>query len=163
MSIQFTADEMLRVAEQIERNGITFYSAAARQVEHVELSELLLRLADWEAKHEALFAAMRESLSERDREPISFDPDDEISLYLRNFADSVVFTGQQDLVALFAAATPLSILRTALGREEDSIVFYAGMRGYVPARLGADKVERIITEEYGHAAMIQQQIAAIGI
>jgi rubrerythrin len=160
MSIQFSADEMLRVAEQIERNGIAFYTAAAQQVESPDLAELLLRLASWETGHARLFASLREKLTARERETVTFDPDNEISLYLRSFADSVVFTANLDPSTLFDAhTTPLTILQMALARERDSIVFYTGLHGTVPAQLGADKVERIISEEYGHAAMLQQRIA----
>lgn len=161
MSIQFTADEMLRVAEQIERNSIVFYTVAAHNVDDAELAALLQRLASWEDGHATLFADMRQTLSERESEAVTFDPDDEILLYLRTFADGVNFTGDGQPDILFEAdVSPLIILRLALAREQDSIVFYTGMRRYVPKRLGENKVERIIQEEYGHAAMLQREIGS---
>ncbi len=162
MSIQFSAKEMLRVAEQIERNGIAYYTRAAQCVTDAELNALLLRLAYWEESHAALFGEMRQLLRDAEREAVSYDPDDEVLLYLRTFADGVVFTADDRPEAIIGAdATPRTILLTALKREEDSILFYGGMRGYVPARLGAEKVERIIREEYGHAVMLQQQLTAL--
>ncbi len=162
MSIQFTADEMLRVAEQIERNGIAFYTCAAPLVTAAAPHALLLRLASWEESHAALFVEMRRLLREEEREAVSYDPDDQVLLYLRAFAEGVVFPAFDRPEDIFGAeATPSTILRIALEREEDSILFYSGMRGYVPARLGADKLERIIREEYGHIVMLRQQLAAL--
>jgi len=162
MSIQFTADEMLRVAEQIERNGVAFYTLAAQLVTDAEMNALLLRLAHWEESHVVLFSEMRRLLREEEREAVSYDPDDQVLLYLRAFADGVVFTADDHPESLFPPdVTAGVILHTALKREQDSILFYSGMRGYVPARLGAEKVEGIIREEYGHVVMLQKYIAAM--
>ena len=50
------------------------------------------------------------------------------------------------------------ILRTALGLENGSILFYEGLKDLVPARLGRDKVEAILTEEKRHVAIIGRQL-----
>ena len=103
---------------------------------------------------------MRRLLREDEREAVSYDPDDQVLLYLRTFADGVVFPAGDRPEAIFDAdATPRAILHVALEREQESILFYGGMRSYIPARLGADKLERIIREEYNHVVILQQQLA----
>ena len=42
MSIKFNADEILEMAEQIERNGVLFYRTAAEQVSDPQQKQLLL-------------------------------------------------------------------------------------------------------------------------
>ncbi len=162
MSIRFTADEMLRVAEQIEVNGTAYYTRAAECVTDVELQVMWLRLAHWEEGHAALFAEMRRGLREEEREVVSYDPDDQVLLYLRAYADSVVFpAGSTGAATVSVEATPRAILRAALEREQESILFYSGMRAYIPVRLGAEKLERIIREEYSHVVMLRQQLAQL--
>ena len=46
--------------------------------------------------------------------------------------------------------------------EKESIVFYLGLRDLVPAKLGKDKVERILREEMSHVALLRGQLAALG-
>ena len=58
MSMAFNADEVLAIAEQIERNGMVFYEKAAERFRGDE-KRTLLRLADMEVTHQQVFAAMR--------------------------------------------------------------------------------------------------------
>ena len=64
MTATFNTSEVLEIAEQIERNGAKFYRSAAAIFDEPEICRMLLRLADWEAKHERVFARMRRQLSE---------------------------------------------------------------------------------------------------
>ena len=160
MAIRFSAAEMLQVAEQIELNGVTFYQVAAGQVDNTSAYALLLRLSGWEESHAALFAAMRATLSAEEQAETVYDPYDEMLLYLRAFADGVVFT--DDPRKLFSPATPLKeILKTALGRERDSIIFYSGMRQYVPQALGLDKLDYVIREEFSHVVLLEKELGKI--
>jgi rubrerythrin len=51
MGIRFSADEILSIAETIERNGVGFYQTAAKMVSAEESRRLLLDLADREKAH----------------------------------------------------------------------------------------------------------------
>jgi len=163
MGIEFNADEMLRIAEQIERNGVAFYAAAAQAVSAPETVQLLNELSRWEHTHLEIFTAMQNALTDAERETETYDPEDELADYLQTTADSVVFiAGQPPLAALGEHPTLEGILQIALAREKDSIVFYTGMRGYVPSRLGKERIEQIIQEEMRHVAMLSTQLADLG-
>lgn len=163
MGITFSADELLGIAGQIERNGVAFYAAAARAVSAPEVVHLLNELSRWEQSHLETFSEMRNALSEAERATDTYDPDNELAYYLQATADSVVFlAGQPPLAALGEHPSLDTILQTALAREKDSIVFYTGMRDYVPPRLGRERVEGIIQEEMGHVAMLHRQLAELG-
>lgn len=163
MGLRFTAEELLQIAERIERNAVVFYAAAANSVAHPGTADLLRQLSTWEGGHAALFAAMRQSLSEREREAVTFDPDDEIALYLQAMADGTVFPIEEDPAAVLGPAPTLDrVFELALTREHESIVYYTGMRSHLPPALGRDKLDHVIREEFGHITHLQQQRRELG-
>ena len=160
MSIQFNADEILAVAEQIERNGETFYRSLAQRQADRSAAVVLVRLADMEQEHLRVFSGMRAGLSEEERKPVTFDPYDEGSLYLRVMADRSVFSPAADLSRkLSGQETADQALQMGIQAEKDSIVFYTGLKDVVPARLGRDRIEAIIREELGHLATLSEMLA----
>ncbi|MHB0999923.1 MAG: ferritin-like domain-containing protein [Armatimonadota bacterium] len=162
MSIKFNAFEILEIAEQIERNGIAFYSAAANAVSEPETKKLLQTLADWEISHAELFVKMCSELSEDDKAPMVFDPYDEMGMYLKSAADSVVFTSKMKPEEMLGPdPSPESVLQIALEREKDAVVFYAGIKDMVPTKAGRDKVDGVVKEEVAHVALIQRKLKDI--
>ena len=159
MGIRFTADEILAIAEKIEENGIVFYAAAAEKVSASNLAELLKKLSQWETAHAKIFAAMRKELTEKEKEPITYDPNNEAALYLQAVADGTVFKLDEDpWVALGPNPTPESIINVALGREKDSVVYYTGVKEIVPASLGKERIDEIISEELGHIRQLNNTL-----
>ncbi len=163
MSLSFNADEILEIAQQIEQNGLNFYTAAASAVAEPEAREMLSSLARWEVEHEKLFREMRAGLTAGQKQPTVFDPEDEMALYLKSTAANVVFTSKMDPVEMIGAApTFRKILEIALEREKDAVVFYAGVKGLVPDSLGRDRIDAIMQEEVSHVAMITRRLSEIG-
>lgn len=160
MGMPFNADEVFEMAEQIERNGAKFYRAAAEKFSQVR--EVLLDLATMEDEHEKTFVAMRAELSGTEVVPPVFDPDGEAQMYLRVMADDHVFNVKTDPAEQLAGKETLEdLLKTAIGLERDSIVFYVGLKEAVSSRAGKDKVETIIKEEIGHIAILTQKLEAL--
>jgi rubrerythrin len=164
MSFEFSADEILAMAEQIERNGARFYRRAATIVKEREVSKLLKELAVWEDGHEKVFASMRHILKDRERQPTTFDPEDETSIYLRAMADGHVFDVKVDPTdKLSGKESATEILQMAIGQEKDSIIFYLGIRDMVPEVMGKEKIDEIIREEMHHIGFLSRQIVASGV
>ncbi len=162
MGIHFNVDEILQIAERIERNGEKFYNRAAVNAPDEATKNMLLDLAAMESVHETTFREMREGLSEQDRKSTVFDPDNESALYLQALADGKIFNTNADPAErLTGSETIQDILETAIGLEKESVVFYAAMRDVVPVRLGRDKVDAIIKEELGHVASLSGQLASL--
>jgi len=160
MPMPFNADEIFEMAEQIERNGAKFYRAAAKKIPSAR--QALLELASMEDEHLKTFVGMHAQLSAREQEVLVFDPDSQAQMYLRVMADGHVFDVKTDPAEqLTAGETARDILRTAIGLEKDSIVFYTGLKECVSRKAGKDKVEAIIAEEMGHIGRITQMIAAL--
>jgi len=160
VSIRFTADEVLAIAEQIERNGARYYEAAAKIAADASLRDLLLDLAARERVHEQVFSGLRGVLTLREKEANTQDPYDEIALYLQALADASVFRPQTETAALPPGAGAEEVLRHALALEKDSIVFYAGMREVVAEAQGRARVDEILREEMRHVATLTRELAS---
>jgi rubrerythrin len=161
MTTIFNADEILEIAEQIERNGITFYGNAAARFRGDE-KRTLLRLADMERTHEKVFAGMRRDLSASGEGLTAFDPEGEAGRYLAAFADGKIFNLNEDPAALLGPKQSMQdILELAIGLEKDSVVFYVAIRDTVPKSLGKDRIERIINEEMEHIILLSEMLRSL--
>ena len=162
MSITFNAFEIFEMAEQIERNGVKFYRKAAEIFTDRDISQTLLEFADMEVEHEKTFADMRKQLSSKQRELITFDPENEVTLYLQAMAGGHVFDLKKDMsLQLTGEESIEDVLKMAIQAEKDSIVFYTGLIKFVPAPAGREKVEDIIGEEQGHIVVLSRKLAAL--
>lgn len=163
MTTPLSADEVLQIAEQIERNGSRFYRRASQGFADPRMRDLLLDLAIMEDEHQKVFASMRADLSAQEREPSVPDPYGEAVLYLRGMADGVLFDVKADpSERLTGKETVEDILRTAIGLEKDSIVFYLGLKGVVPERLGRQRIDDIVKEEMGHIGVLTKEMVSLG-
>ena len=161
MAIDFNADEVLEIAEQIERNGAAFYRKAADASDD-ESRSFLLDLAAMEDDHLKTFSQMRQGLSKQEQEYTVFDPDNQLVLYLRAFAGGKVFDVKADPAGFLAGGKTFpEILKKAIEIEKDSIVFYLGMKEMVPKRLGTGRIEDIIKQEMGHIALLSTRLEPI--
>jgi rubrerythrin len=157
MSYAFTADEVFEMALQLERNGAKFYRDAANAVANRAKRKLLQELAAMEDEHGDTFTAMRAGLQDKEKEPITFDPDGETERYLRALADTRVFFKKKvNLKSLE------EIFKAAIEAEKDSIVFYLGMKDIVPPAAGKSRVDRIIEEEMGHLRSLSTELLKLG-
>ena len=76
MRYDFNADEILQMAEKIEKNGADFYRECAGNVADPAAVELLEKLAAMEDDHEKTFANIRSQLSAREKENTTFEISD---------------------------------------------------------------------------------------
>ena len=153
MGIDFNADEVFEIAEQIERNGAKFYRSIAEKVNDTNKKQLLANLAKMEDEHEQTFKTLRSKLSTDEKIQTTFDPEGESERYLRALADTRVFYEKE--------VTPTSfedILKFAITIEKDSIVFYLGMKDIVPDHLGKQKLDDIIKEEMRHVNLLSIEL-----
>ncbi|PNX49697.1 MAG: rubrerythrin [Thermoplasmata archaeon M9B1D] len=155
MSFEFNIDEILEIAEQIERNGARFYRNAAQKIPNVDKKRLLINLAEMEDNHEQIFKTMRKNLSEDEKMMTSFDPEDETSSYLKALADTRIFYEKE-----IDFSSIKEILKSAITAEKDSIVFYLGMKDVVSDHIGKDKIDAIIREEMSHIKLLSKELIA---
>lgn len=162
MAFTFNAGEVFHIAEQMERNGASFYAKAAEAAGNEKARRILTALTEMEQQHEKTFADLRSTLSLAESVSITFDPDDEGAAYLNAFIEGEVFDLKSDpWEALTGEESLAEILKLAIGLERDSIVFYLGMRDMVPAKFGKGRIEDIIKEEMGHITVLHKQLMAV--
>ena len=153
MSIDFNADEVFEIAEQIERNGAKFYRTAAESITDIDKKKLMIDLAEMEDEHEQTFRVMRSELTQDEKIVTTFDPEGESENYLRALADTRVFYEKETDASSFK-----EILKRAITAEKDSIVFYIGMKEVVPEHLGKQKLDGIIKEEMSHIKLLSKEL-----
>ena len=161
MGLNWTADEILAMAERIENNGAGFYRRAAEIVRDPEVRARLLELAVWEDGHERLFARVRAGLTEAERTPETYDPDGDAASYLKVMADLHVFRQVEARELLHGDETASEILGMALRFERDSILFFDGLLPFVPDA-GRASVRELIDEERRHVAFLARERARHG-
>ena len=157
MRRSYNIDEILAMAERIERNGVDYYDRAAELTEDEGKKAKLRKLADMERSHEQIFAEMRASQPE---ERASFDPDGEVGRYLGAIVDGKVFNYRSAPTADLAGKSLVDVYRKAIDLEKDSIIFYLGIRELVPEKLGNAQMDDIIREEMGHIVLLSDDLAA---
>jgi len=162
MDIEFNAFEAFEIAERIERNGAKFYSKAAELFDDARLRVLFLRLAGWENKHEEIFANMRKQLSEQSRELRTFKPEKNMLIDAQTIAGLAVFVNKPDPSQEFTCQeTKKEVLQKAIQKEKDSIVYYTGLKNFVPTRAGQDRIDDIIKEEMHHIRILDQSLECL--
>jgi len=160
MGVSFNADEVLEMAEEIERNGAEFYREAAGKTSEKPLKDMFLQMASMEDGHLKTFQEMRKELAAQEKEATSFDPYDEAALYLQTMADAKGTEGlKAPEVKLTGSESPEEMLNIAIDAEKNSVLFYVGLRDFVSAQAGRDKVEAIIREEVKHVADLKRELA----
>ncbi len=152
----FSADDIFKLAEDIEVNGAEFYKNAAANAPDQSKVALLTGLADMEVAHKKMFEQMRADLAGREKAETVFDPEGDAVAYIKALADIRVFFDKE-----VDTSTMENILKAAITAEKDSIVLYLGMKEFVPEKYGKDKIESIIKEEMGHIRLLSRELKAL--
>jgi len=161
MAINFNADEIFEMAEQIERNASKFYIEAAQKASGESMQKLFLDMSGMEDGHLRIFQDMRKKLTPEEREPMLLDPDNEAALYLQTMADSHGSEGKRDLKTMLTGKESTEeVLAIAINAEKNSIIFYTVLKSLVYPE-SKDKVEAIINEEIGHLAILKTQLGKL--
>ena len=156
MQYDFNANEILQMAEQLERNGADFYRKSIEKIQDPAGKELLLSLAEMEDQHEKTFADLRSKLTASEKAQTVFDPEGETVRYLKALADSKVFFEKT-----IDTESMEGILKEAITAEKDSILFYLGLKDAVPEALGKDKIDAVIKEEMSHINLLTRELVAL--
>lgn len=162
MPITFNADEIFEMAEEIERTASKLYSEAADHAADEDTKHMFTALASMESRHWDTFAKMREELTDSEKAQNVFDPENEASLYLQAMADAHGSEGKlSPTQELTGRESMREILEIAINAEKDSIIFYTGIKGFISAKAGKDRITAIIAEEVDHLAQLKQKLAAM--
>ncbi|MFW5908050.1 MAG: ferritin-like domain-containing protein [Desulfosalsimonas sp.] len=152
-AFDFSADDIFKLAEEIEVNGEQFYRKAAEEVADQTGKDMLLGLAEMEKDHKKSFEQMRSELKDKEKADTVFDPEGEAENYLKALADIRVFFEKS-----IDTSSMKNILKDAIQAEKDSIVLYLGMKELVPENFGKNRIDKIIKEEMGHIRQLSAEL-----
>jgi len=143
----FAGSEIVELAIQIEKNGWDFYNTLSAQTKNEKAKGLFEYLAGEEAKHIQVFKKILEKTAEY--EPAGLDAD-EYYAYMNALASEHVFT-QKDKGAEIAKRikSDKEAVQMGIGFEEDSIVFYQGIKKIVP-QYDQTIVDQLVAQEEQH-------------
>ena len=153
MAYNFSADEIFEMAKQIEINGASFYRKAAEKVEGEKEKKFLNGLAHMEDQHEKIFEQMQKEFNEQEKDSQMYDPEGEAVLYLKALADTKIFFKKEE-----PGKNMKDILMSAIKAEQDSIIFYLGMKELVSGDKGKKRVDDIIKEEMSHIKLLSGKL-----
>ncbi len=158
MTVMLNPLEIFEIAEQIERNAVTFYRRAATLFDDPDISERFLELAEWEAEHETTFMEMKQKMFGTNPALTSFrpgetKPDPKVMAGLAVFGIRAEPTEE-----LNGRESQDDILRRAVEKEKDSIVFYNGLKDFLSNASDQDSIDSIITEEMKHIRILHESL-----
>lgn len=153
MTISLSANEIVNIAIEIEKQGIAYYDVMARSTWHEVARDLFVHLVKMERQHLETFQAM---LTEIEKQEIPPEPDPQHVAYIQSLADSAVFT---DELAASELATHLDseieAMDIAISAEKDSILFYYEVKDIVPQTV-EPTILQILNEEKAHLSQLSE-------
>jgi rubrerythrin len=159
MDIELTPFEAIEIAERIERNGAEFYRHAAGLCSDHRVSSLFLDLAQWESRHLKIFKQMKERYADCCVSPDHIGDGHRGAPKATAMAGLAVFGIQPDPSKdLTGNENRTDVLKLAIEKEKDSIVFYSGLKGFLIDRKDAKALEDIIAEEMKHLRILTQSL-----
>jgi len=149
--LNFSGEEILEIALQIEESGKTFYEKALDYAEQTHVKEMLVFLAQEEEKHIEAFTKLGSTLTNYfvPKERYAGEYED----YVRSLVNSHIFqiAAVEDKVK--SIQSDQDILHFALSFERDSIVIFQEFKN-MANKAGGEILERLIEEEKGHIRKI---------
>ena len=159
MGAKMNGHEVLEIAERIERNGAKFYRRAAAIAQDAGLSAFLVQLAQWESQHIKVFQQMKERSVEEKWEIADIAPGRVGPRDARALAGLAVFGLRPNPAEeLTGQETRAELLRVAIEKEKDSIVYYTGLKDLISSGRDRKIIEDIIQEEMKHVRILAQSL-----
>lgn len=150
----FTLADICDIAVQIERNGEKAYREAAEKSRHPEVAKLLVMLAEDEAKHAHWFEQMNQNQPFRGN-------DQEIAEMGRELLREMMapHTFSLNAETLTDTDNPGDVLEQSIEFEQDTILFYEMLSGFLDDKDTKYQLERIVIEERSHIDKLNEIIA----
>lgn len=152
----FTFGDIRNIAVQIEKNGEASYRKAAEAAKNRQVKETLLWMAEEEQKHAKWFASLTSTrvLSEEQQEMEAVG-----KMLLQDMVKGNDFLLEnKNLENLETVKEVLKVSRTF---EEETVLFYEFLLGFMDDEDDKAQLQRIIDEEQNHADHLEEMITAL--
>jgi rubrerythrin len=142
----------IETAIQVEKDGLAFYTDAARQIADPGGKRMFESLAADEAAHLSLFETVRESLLKEGR---WLPPEQVVAMSPGRFARPPIFPAAGHAGAAKIPERQLAALRRGIQAEDESIAFYSEQRDRVGDADGRSMYAYLVEQEKGHRTILQ--------
>ncbi len=142
----FRSGELYRIAMQMERTGLAFYTAVAAQSKDVSSKAVYEYLASAEKRHLKTFRKLWNRTG-KSAPPESYKG--EYDKYLKALIKNTVFPSTAASKSRAAKSGPYAALKTSIQAEKDSILFYMELLNLLPVP-EKEAVKKILVEEKRH-------------
>jgi rubrerythrin len=153
MSVIFSGDELIKIAIDIERRGISFYDVMAKSTDNEMARAAFDGLAAMEREHLVVFQNM---LAENRADRTENVPEQQYPGYAQALIDEAVFSN--DLITsemAMQADSDIKAIELGITAEKDSILFYYEIKENLAPR-DIPVMERIIAEEKSHLQQLSE-------
>jgi rubrerythrin len=146
----FTIGDIRNIAVQIEKNGEESYRRASRIATDPKVAQMLNRMAEQESRHARWFSNLRSD------KPLT---DEQLELekmgksLLQDMIKTNDFLVDQD--TLEKATTVEEVLNISKQFEEDTVLFYTFLLGFIDDEHTAAQLQEIIAEEQNHISQLE--------
>ena len=159
MTVSYSLDKVLQLAELVETRGGAFYRQAAEREVRDECRQFFLMLAQQEDSHRRTFARFRAQLAGNTGDALAGTDNEAAIRYLQAVAGEFMFDEAQSAEDILTGEESTEdVLWMAVKREKDSIVLYLGVLDAVRAEEDKRTLQKILSEEQSHLAELMYQL-----
>ena len=161
MSSMFFNDvEAVKIAVNMERNGLEFYKQMAAKTQDENVRKIFEQLAADETEHIAVFEELQQKLLAEPRKQSYLD-NEELDTYMRRLVESHVFADEGSVARLAGQTeTDIEALGVGMRAERDTVLFYQEMLGFTDSKAAQAAFKRIIDEERRHLVLLAERSEA---
>ena len=156
-SMFFNDVEAVKIACNLDRAGMRFYSAMARRTTDPAVQRVFEGLVHAEQAHLKLFEELQQKLLDDPRREAYFD-DPELDAYMARLVDTHVFSDEGEVARLAEdVGTDLEALAVGIRAERDTILFYQELLNATDSQAARDVLQQILTEERRHLLALAER------
>ena len=146
----FKAYEILDIAVRLEKNAEAAYRSKKDQLRNKELTALLTWMADEEQRHAKWFADLKKRVRENEEDLLIKEMSGAL---LTDFMGKAAFS--LDEADFSGIRTTDDLVRTFIGFEHDTILFYEVLEPFVTDEEALKHLELIVEEEKSHIRKLE--------
>jgi rubrerythrin len=151
----FNEIEAVKIAQNMEKNGLDFYQRAAGRTANPKVREVFQQLIADEKDHLAAFEELEETLQARRTDGAAYTDDPEIGAYIDRLLQTQVFCEKCTVAGMLdQAADDCAALAVSMQAERDAILFYQEMLDFVDSKAAKTAFADILKEERQHLRLL---------
>ena len=154
----FNDGEALKIAMNIEEEGLEFYSVLEKNTKDPQTKEIFSKLASAEKKHFVTFQKAYLETTSGVSAPQSCE-DYTVDLYLKYLVDTGIFTRKGDAKKIAGEIkSDIDALKVGIQAEKDSILYYTEAAKITRNNTGKKAFEQLVNEEKTHLKFLAEHM-----